>query len=150
MVFVAYLENKMRFTYRNFKFKIPLNCTNGTTLPQYGINKKQNIGTNLNKSISSVHSILPKNAFNSPNDHENVVHYLCTWGLPLINWYHMSKNTGSVQERTCASSSLWSQIQCILQKSFYRNESPLKLYWRIVSHFSYKVSFFLNITILLY
>ena len=78
MLFVAYLENKMRFTYRNFKFKIPLNCTNGTTLPQYGINKKQNIGTNLNKSISSVHSILPKNAFNSPNDHENVVHYLFT------------------------------------------------------------------------
>jgi hypothetical protein len=30
----------------------------------------------------------------------------------------------------------------LLQKSFYRNESPLKLYWRIVSHFSYKVSFF--------
>ena len=37
MVFVAHLKNKMRFTYRNFKFKIPLNCTDGTTLPQYGI-----------------------------------------------------------------------------------------------------------------
>ena len=32
----------------------------------------------------------------------------------------------------------------LLQKSFYRNESPLKLYLRIVSHFSYKVSFFLK------
>jgi hypothetical protein len=28
----------------------------------------------------------------------------------------------------------------LLQKSFCRNESPLKLYWRIISHFSYKVS----------
>jgi hypothetical protein len=37
MVFVAHLKNKMRFTSRNFKFKIPLNCTNGTTLPQYEI-----------------------------------------------------------------------------------------------------------------
>jgi hypothetical protein len=37
MVFVAHLKNKTRFTYRNFKFKIPLNCTDGTTLPQYGI-----------------------------------------------------------------------------------------------------------------
>ena len=27
MVFVAHLKYKMRFTYRNFKFKIPLNCT---------------------------------------------------------------------------------------------------------------------------
>jgi hypothetical protein len=93
-------------TSRNFKFKIPLNCTDGTTLPQYGIYKKQNTGTKLNKSISSAHSILPKNAFSSPNDHENFVHYLFTWGLPLINWYPMSKNTGSVQERTCAGSSL--------------------------------------------
>ena len=40
MVFVAHLKNKMRFAYRNFKFKIPLNCTDGTTLPQYGIYKK--------------------------------------------------------------------------------------------------------------
>jgi hypothetical protein len=108
MVFVAHLKYKMRFTYRNFKFKIP----------QYGIYKKQNTGTKLNKSISSTHSILPKNPFTSPNDHENFVHYLFTWGLPLINWYPMSKNTGSVQERTCAGSSLSSQIQCILQKSF--------------------------------
>jgi hypothetical protein len=73
MVFVAHLKNKMRFTSRNFKFKIPLNCTDGTILPQYGIYKKQNTGTKLNKSISSVHSILPINACNSPNDHENVV-----------------------------------------------------------------------------
>jgi hypothetical protein len=57
--------------------------------------KKQNTGTKLNKSISSAHSILPKNAFSSPNDHGNFVHYLFTWGLPLINWYPMSKNTGS-------------------------------------------------------
>jgi hypothetical protein len=64
----------MRFTSRNFKFKIPLNCTDGTTLPQYGIYKKQNTGTNLNKSISSAHNILSENAFNSSNDHENVVH----------------------------------------------------------------------------
>jgi hypothetical protein len=41
MLFVAHLKNKMRFTSRNFKFKIPLNCTDGTTLPQYGIFKKQ-------------------------------------------------------------------------------------------------------------
>ena len=46
MVFVAHLKNKMRFTSRNFKFKIPLNCTDGTTLPQYGIYKKQKTGTN--------------------------------------------------------------------------------------------------------
>ena len=39
MVFVAHLKNKMRFKYRNFKFKISLNCTDGTTLPQYGIYK---------------------------------------------------------------------------------------------------------------
>jgi uncharacterized protein (DUF486 family) len=50
-----------------------------------------NTGTKLNKSISSAHSILPKNAFSSPNDHENFVHYLFTWGLPLINWYPMVK-----------------------------------------------------------
>ena len=62
MVFVAPLKNKMRFTSRNFKFKIPLNCTDGTTLPQYGICKNKNTGTKLNKSISSAHSILPKNA----------------------------------------------------------------------------------------
>ena len=37
MVFVAHLKNKMRFTYINFKFKIPLNGTDGTTLPQYEI-----------------------------------------------------------------------------------------------------------------
>jgi hypothetical protein len=60
MVFVAHLKYKMRFTYRNFKFKIPLNCMDGTTLPQYGIYKKQNTGTKLNKSISSAHNILPK------------------------------------------------------------------------------------------
>jgi hypothetical protein len=47
MVFVAHLKNKMRFTSRKCKFKIPLNCT----LPQYGIYKKQNTGTKLNKSI---------------------------------------------------------------------------------------------------
>jgi hypothetical protein len=128
MVFVAHLKNKMMFTYRNFKFKIPLNCTDGTTLPQYGICKKQNTRTKLNKSISSAHSILPKSAFNSPDDHEHFVHYLFTWGLPLINWYPMSKTTGTVQERTYAGSSLLSQIQCNLQKSFYRNESTLKLY----------------------
>jgi hypothetical protein len=52
------------------------------TLPQYGIYKKQNRGTKLSKNISSAHSILPKNAFNSPNDHENFVHYLFAWGLP--------------------------------------------------------------------
>ena len=62
MVFVAPLKNKMRFTSRNFKFKIPLNCTDGTTLPQYGICKNKNTGTKLNKSISSAHNILPKNA----------------------------------------------------------------------------------------
>ena len=83
MVFVAHLKHKMRFTYRNFKFQIPLNCTDGTTLPQYGIYKKQNTGTKLNKSISSVHSILPKNAFSSPNDHENFVHYLFTLGAAI-------------------------------------------------------------------
>jgi hypothetical protein len=71
LVFVAHLKNKMRFTYRNLKFKIQLNCTDGITLPQYGIYKKQNTGTKLNKSISFAHSIIPKNAFNSPNDHEN-------------------------------------------------------------------------------
>ena len=85
MVFVALLKNKMRLTSRHFKFKIPLNCTDGTTLPQNGIYKKQNTGTKLNKSISCAHNILPKNAFNSPNDHENVVHYLFSCGLPLIN-----------------------------------------------------------------
>ena len=78
MVFVAPLKNKMRFTSRNFKFKIPLNCTDGTTLPQYGIHKNQNTGTKLNRSISSAHNILPKNSFNSPNDHNNFVQYLFT------------------------------------------------------------------------
>ena len=87
----------MRFKYRNFKFKISLNCTDGTTLPQYGIYKQQNTGTKLNKSISSAHSILPKNAFNIPNDHEHCVHYLCTWGLPLINWYPMSKHSSQLR-----------------------------------------------------
>ena len=74
MVFVAHFKKKKRFTSRNFKFKIPLNCTDGTTLPQYGIYKKQNTGTKLNKSISSAHNILQENAFNSSNDHENCVH----------------------------------------------------------------------------
>jgi hypothetical protein len=77
-----------------------------TTIPQCGIYKKQNTGTKLNKSISSAHNILPKNAFNRSNDHENCVHYLFAWGLPLIDWYPMLKNTGSVQERTSAGSSL--------------------------------------------
>ena len=77
MVFVAHLKNKMRFTSRNLKFKISLNCTaDGTTFPQYGIYKKQNTGTKLNKRISSAHKIIPNKAFNSPNDHENCVHYL--------------------------------------------------------------------------
>jgi hypothetical protein len=105
MVFVAHLKKK-RFTSRNFKFKIPLNCTDDTIFPQYGIYKKQSTGTKLNISISSAQSVLPENAFNSPNDHEKFVHYLFAWGLPLINWYPMSKNTGSVQGRTCAGSSL--------------------------------------------
>ena len=133
----------MRFISRNSNFKIPLHCTDGITHPQYRICKKQNTGTKLNKSISSAHSILPQNAFNSSNDHDNFVHYLVAWGLPLIDWYPMLKNTRSVQERNLISN-------LFLQISFYRNESPLKLYWKIVSHFSYKVSFFLNITILLY
>ena len=55
---------------------MPLNCTVLYTLPQYGIYKKQNTGTKLNKNISSAHNILPKNTFNSSNDHENCVHYL--------------------------------------------------------------------------
>jgi hypothetical protein len=58
----------------------------------------------LNKAYLFIYYL--KKAFNSPNDHANFVHYLFTWGLPLINWYPMSKNTGSVQERTCAGSSL--------------------------------------------
>ena len=101
MVFVAHLKNKMRFTSRNFKFKIPLNCTDGTILPQYGIYKKKNTGTKLNKSISSAHKILPKNAFNSLNDHENFVRYL----LYVNQLVSMSKNTGSVQKHICAGSS---------------------------------------------
>jgi hypothetical protein len=48
-----------------------LNCTDGITLPQYGIYKKQNTVKKLNNSISSAHNILPENAFNSSNDHEN-------------------------------------------------------------------------------
>ena len=101
MVFVAHLKYIMRFTYRNFKFKIPLNCTDGTTLPQYGIYKKQHTGTKLNKSILSAHKILPKNAFNSLNDHENFLRYL----LYVNQLVSMSENTGSVQERICAGSS---------------------------------------------
>ena len=64
MVFVAHLKYKMRFTYRNFKFKIPLNCSDGTTLPQYGIYKKQNTGTKLNQRLSRaciVHLVIKKN-----------------------------------------------------------------------------------------
>jgi hypothetical protein len=153
MVFVALLKNKMRLTSRHFKFKIPLNCTDGTTLPQNGIYKKQNTGTKLNKSISCAHNILPKNAFNSPNDHENVVHYLFSCGLPLINWIGMLCRKAQGQYRNVpvpvAAYNLKSNVP--LQKSLYRNESPLKLYWRIVSHFSYKVSIFSsNIIILLY
>ena len=37
MVFADHLKNKMWFISRNFKLKISLNCTDGTTLPQYGI-----------------------------------------------------------------------------------------------------------------
>ena len=66
MVFVAHLKNKMRFAYRNFKFKIPRTCTDGTTLPQYGIYQKQNTGTKLNKSILSAHNILPKKRLQQP------------------------------------------------------------------------------------
>ena len=46
MVFVAHLKNKMRFTYRNFKFKIPLNCTDGTTLQKMEIIKSKIQGQN--------------------------------------------------------------------------------------------------------
>ena len=67
MVISAHLKNKIRFISRNSKLKIPLNCTDGTTLRQYGIYR-------VNKSISSAHNILPENAFNSSNDHENFVH----------------------------------------------------------------------------
>ena len=44
MVFVAHLKNKMRFTYRNFKFKIPLNCTDGTTLHNMEFTKSKTQG----------------------------------------------------------------------------------------------------------
>ena len=54
MVFVAHLKNKMRFTYRNFKFKIPLNCTDGTTLPQYEIAlQKKNELHNISSCFAS-------------------------------------------------------------------------------------------------
>ena len=59
MLFVAHLK-KMRFKSKNIKFKIPLNCRDGTMLPQCGIYKKQSTGTKLNKNISSAYSILPK------------------------------------------------------------------------------------------
>ena len=37
MVISAHLKNKIRFISRNSKLKIPLNCTDRTTLRQYGI-----------------------------------------------------------------------------------------------------------------
>ena len=106
MVFAAHLKNKLWFISRNFKLKKSLNCTDGTTLPEYGIYKKQNTVTKLNKSISSATNNLKKSPFNSSNDHDNCVHHLFTWGLPLIDWFPTLKNTGSVQERTSAGSSL--------------------------------------------
>ena len=51
------LKKKKRFTSRNFKLKKTLKCTDGTTLPQYGIHNKQNTGTQLNKSISSANNL---------------------------------------------------------------------------------------------
>jgi hypothetical protein len=118
-----------------------------------GIYKKQNTGTKLNKNISFPHNILPKNVFNSPNDHENVVHYLFTWGLPLINWIGMLCRKTQGQNRNVpvplAAYNLKSNV--LLQKSFYRNESPwnhTEELWVILvikSHF-----FSSNITILLY
>jgi hypothetical protein len=39
MVFVAHLKYKMRFTYRNFKFKIPLSCTDGTKIKSFAFSK---------------------------------------------------------------------------------------------------------------
>jgi len=44
MTIAVHLENKLRLVPRNLKLRIPLYCTNGTTLPQYGILKKQNTG----------------------------------------------------------------------------------------------------------
>ena len=77
------------------------------------------------KSKSSAHNILPKkNVFNSSYDHDNVVHQLFTWGLPLIDWFPMLKNTGSVHLLETAYN-LKSNV--LLQISFYRNESSLKL-----------------------
>jgi len=72
-----------------------------TTRPQYGIYKKQNTGTKLNKGISSAHIIL-LNIFNSSTDHETFVHYLFACGLPLIDWFPMMKNIGSVLEFICS------------------------------------------------
>ena len=95
---------KIRFVPRNFK--ILLNCTVGTTLPQYAIYKKQNTGTKQNKCISSAHSILPKNTFNSYIDHGKFAHYLFTLGLPLIALFPMFKSTGSSLEYSCECNSL--------------------------------------------
>jgi hypothetical protein len=58
----------------------------GTTFPQYGIYKKQNTGTKLNKRISSAHKIIPNNAFNSPNDHENCVQMHNAIRNKIVNW----------------------------------------------------------------
>ena len=68
MLILAHLKNKIRFISRNSKLKIPLNCTDGTTLRQYGIYR-------VNKSILSAHNFPTKKetTFNSSNDHENFV-----------------------------------------------------------------------------
>jgi len=42
MTIAVHLKNKIRFVSPNFKLRIPLNCTNGATLRQDGILKKQN------------------------------------------------------------------------------------------------------------
>jgi hypothetical protein len=105
MLFVAHLK-KMRFKSKNIKFKIPLNCRDGTMLPQCGIYKKQSTGTKLNKSISSAHNILPRKRFQQPQLTMNILCITTLHGAAINQLVSYVKNTGSVQELTCAASSL--------------------------------------------
>ena len=59
-------DSKMKFSDNKQKWQLLL--TYGTTLPPYGILKRQNTVTKLNKSISSAHNILSQKHFNSSND----------------------------------------------------------------------------------
>ena len=141
MLFVAHLK-KMRFKSKNIKFKIPLNCRDVLCFHNVEFTKSKAQGQNWIKAFHLHITSYQENAFNNPNWPWTFCALPLYMGLPLINWYPMSKTQGQYRNLLVPLAAYNLKSNVLLHTNFYRNESHLKLYWRIVSHFSYKVSFF--------